>query len=312
MLMVLLSGDFFDGLDLGRLYTAHPYAFDSVLYLILFLGIARVTLGRRYHGRGGRAVVGSGGTMLAIAAVISARKSGFALTSLAPIAWIILALVLVLILLDLLGHTGSPKPRETATQSATDSRTHHTCHTYDTRHTHHQHTHDSSPDDENPLHTNPIAEDESAMAKLLAAFIEYLQSHPHGINQHASTFLIQIARTHRRADRHYKQLLTALARSGWRADPDKKLLAADVESVIQAMFRNNALFIEAMRIAEAAIHGENVTLLLEAIIRMQQLEQEAIEFAKRLIELIERLVSKEQNVRSAEHTAFIPGEHRGN
>ena len=288
--MVILGSDFLDTLSLGELYAAYPYAIDSVLYLILFLGIARVTLGRRFAGRGGRAIVGAVGTILAVTASLSAWRSGLTLGQLGPLAWIILALVLLLMLFDLLGHAGLAKSRPMPDQrdrSNHSTSSHHTTHHW---RVHHHRRHEEPASQRDPFHANEVLEDESEMERLLSAFIKYIDAH--GLDRHAGEFLIQVARTHRRTDRLYKQMLTALARSGWRADPDKKLLAADIESMIQAMFRNNALFIEAIRIAEAAIHGNNETLLREAITHLRLLERETIKLAEQLVVLVDRLSRK--------------------
>lgn len=284
--MAIMGDGFLDNLHLAELYSAAPHAWDSVLYLILFVGIAQVTLGRIDHGRGGRAIVASVGSILGTSAGVTAWRAGFTLDALGPIAWLLLAVVVLIVILGLFRGFGSPipdhqklfgyhsEPRYTprrglgssnpAPQAQTPSR--------------------------DPLHAGEVLSDGSEMERLLEVFRGYIGVH--GLDRHAGEFLIQIAKTQRRTDRLYTQMLTALARSGWRRDPRKKRLAGDVESIIRAMFRNNALFVEAMRVAEAAIYGGNQQLLREAIVRMQLLEQETVRLAESLREVVARITSR--------------------
>ena len=64
-----------DALELSRWYTQYSWAIDSLIYLTLFAGIARVTVGQRFEGRGGVAISIATGLALTFGAATAATGS---------------------------------------------------------------------------------------------------------------------------------------------------------------------------------------------------------------------------------------------
>ena len=76
----------FDGVDFSQTYNKYSSVIDLIIYAILFVGITQATLGKRFEGRGGKAVVSAVGMVLAIGLTISERTLGFNLRSFGPLA----------------------------------------------------------------------------------------------------------------------------------------------------------------------------------------------------------------------------------
>jgi hypothetical protein len=76
----------FDGVDFSRTYDQYSSIIDLFIYAIMFVGISQATLGRRFEGKGGKAVVSAVGMVLAIGLTISERTLGFNLRSFGPLA----------------------------------------------------------------------------------------------------------------------------------------------------------------------------------------------------------------------------------
>jgi len=76
----------FGGIDISSTYDAYSSFIDFVIYAILFVGISQATLGKRFQGRGGKAVVSAIGMVLALGLAISERTLGFNLRSFGPLA----------------------------------------------------------------------------------------------------------------------------------------------------------------------------------------------------------------------------------
>lgn len=76
----------FGGLDIARTYDAYSSFIDFAIYAILFVGISQATLGKRFEGRGGKAVVSAVGLVLALGLSISEKTLGFNLRSFGPLA----------------------------------------------------------------------------------------------------------------------------------------------------------------------------------------------------------------------------------
>lgn len=78
----------------GRLevvYAKFAPVIDAMIYLIIFLGLAQVTLGKHFeYKKGGRAVVIGVGVILAVGLSLFGVKAGFSIASFGPIAAIIL------------------------------------------------------------------------------------------------------------------------------------------------------------------------------------------------------------------------------
>ena len=86
-------------MDFGIWYERYGAIIDFFVYLLLFGGLARVTLEKRFPGRGGQALTLALGLALALALAVAERTMGFNLGSLGP-----LALGIVLLLLGVLCH----------------------------------------------------------------------------------------------------------------------------------------------------------------------------------------------------------------
>lgn len=282
---------------LNQFYTQQPLLIDTLIYLVLFSGVAQVTLGRRYPVRGGRAIVAGVGMSLAIAASVSAYRVGFTLDQLAPISWLVLGSVLLILVASLL-RMQTQRDGQEYEQGCRQS-SHSTSHGH--RFAFHLHT-DRMPDpmkwgrrssastSEAPRSreaAESVNRTQATVSTLLEAFAEHVAMH--GLDHQPESFLVAIARTQREVDRAYHHLLKHLARSGWRRDPGKQMLARDVESIIKQAAQHTALFHEAMRFAEAAIHGGNLRLIQESIEQMRQLERDSIRLTKLLEAIIERM-----------------------
>jgi|GEM_PF-6389632 len=283
------------GADLVSFYTQHAAWLDGLLYLILFTGIAQVSLGSRFSGRGGRGIVVATGISLAIAASVSARGAGWTLGELGPVAWGIGLLVLGMLLVGLMGtgragHHPSPDSPPPSMGPLVSWIRHIVEHRYES-----PNQRQAGIAAELDLEAT-VGSESGGLAQTLERFARHVEQH--GIDQEASAFLIRVARTHRAIDRHARQLLTLLARSGWRRDPDKRQLAHEVESILRQVFTNNGLFSDALRIAEAAVHGGNVQLLTESITHMRLLEQQSLQLIGRLTEITERMQQQASSVRA--------------
>ena len=82
-----------EGLDLGSFYEKHHPWVDFAVYLVLFVSLAQMTLGRRFGGREGRAVAIAIGLALAVALAAMERTMGFSLRSLGPLAAAVLLVI---------------------------------------------------------------------------------------------------------------------------------------------------------------------------------------------------------------------------
>lgn len=76
----------FEYFDLSRTYEQFASIIDLTIYLLIFVGLARVTLSRRFPGPGGRAISVGIGLSLAITMVVAEQPFGFNLRSFGPIA----------------------------------------------------------------------------------------------------------------------------------------------------------------------------------------------------------------------------------
>lgn len=85
--------DRFRFLSVSLFYDQFSAIVDLVIYILVFVGAAQVTLGRRYPGRGGQAMVIGIGLTLAISMVLAEERFGFSIRSFGPMAAGILALL---------------------------------------------------------------------------------------------------------------------------------------------------------------------------------------------------------------------------
>jgi len=83
----------FRGLDITSLYAQYSTVVDFVLFLVLFWGVARLSLGKQFPGAPGRWISGSVAVALALGLVVAEKTMGFGVASMGPIAASILVLV---------------------------------------------------------------------------------------------------------------------------------------------------------------------------------------------------------------------------
>ncbi len=76
----------FEGLELSATYDSYSGIIDFLIYTVLFIGLAQVTLGKKFDSNGGKAVIVSIGLILAIGLSISESVLGFNLRSFGPLA----------------------------------------------------------------------------------------------------------------------------------------------------------------------------------------------------------------------------------
>jgi hypothetical protein len=82
----------FKGIDIAQTYIKYYPVIDAILYFILFIGIAGMALGERF--KDNKSVPTVIGIMLAISMLIFEYRTGFNLGKLAPLALLILLIVL--------------------------------------------------------------------------------------------------------------------------------------------------------------------------------------------------------------------------
>ena len=71
----------FEFLDIGGIYERYSSAIDFTIAFLLFLGIAKVTLGRRFEGRGGKLIVTSVALALSVGFSLMEQEMHFSLRS---------------------------------------------------------------------------------------------------------------------------------------------------------------------------------------------------------------------------------------
>lgn len=96
----------FKYLDVEKFYDDYSTFIDLVIYLVIFIGIAKVTLGNRFYGRGGNLVVIGIGTALAVSLLVTQNVIGFNLKSFGSIAAFIFVLLVGITLYFAMKHVG--------------------------------------------------------------------------------------------------------------------------------------------------------------------------------------------------------------
>ncbi|MBI1931197.1 MAG: hypothetical protein HYS24_01505 [Ignavibacteriales bacterium] len=76
----------FETTDFSEIYDSYSSIIDFIIYVILFVGLSQVTIGKIFDSRGGKAMVVAIGLVLAIGLVISESIIGFNLRSFGPLA----------------------------------------------------------------------------------------------------------------------------------------------------------------------------------------------------------------------------------
>ncbi len=100
----------FEFLDIAEMYDYYSGIVDLFIYLLIFTGAAQVTLGRRFTGRGARAISARTGICLSLAMVMAEEKFGFSIRSFGPVAAGILVLLLGVMIYRLFHYMGIVKP----------------------------------------------------------------------------------------------------------------------------------------------------------------------------------------------------------
>ena len=76
----------FETTNFSDIYDTYSSIIDFIIYLVLFIGLSQVTIGKHFEARGGKAVVVAVGLVLAIGLTISESYLGFNLRSFGPLA----------------------------------------------------------------------------------------------------------------------------------------------------------------------------------------------------------------------------------
>ncbi len=76
----------FESTNFSEIYNSYYSIIDFIIYLILFVGLSQVTIGKRFEARGGKAIVVAIGLVLAIGLTVSESYMGFNLRSFGPLA----------------------------------------------------------------------------------------------------------------------------------------------------------------------------------------------------------------------------------
>ena len=97
----------FGGLNVANFYDSYWYVIDFFLYLVVFLGAVRVSLEKRFPGRGGQALIIVLGIMLTIAMTWMARSIGFRIAVLWPVAAGLFVGIVALLVFRLMAEQGA-------------------------------------------------------------------------------------------------------------------------------------------------------------------------------------------------------------
>lgn len=312
--------DLWNALDLGAWYHTAPWAIDSLVYLVVFVGIARVTLGSRFEGRGGTAITAGVGIALAVGATLTARQAGFSLIELGPLAWLMLLLVLGLTLFDLLrrcGLTALPAcgisliviwiTAATLGDALSDwlsvlgvgfgvgalgglgllTLAIWAALKIGTRPTA---SREPSHATANLLPPKAIAESQAGIFELLRRLGAILARE--GCTPAAAALLAHVSSKQRDVGRAYQAVLRQLAASGWRASKSQQAISKQVRTLLAASQENIAQFSRALEIAKAAIQARNTELALQAVQRLLALESDAVRLAKQLDAVLTRIAGR--------------------
>ena len=94
-------------IDISGLYDRYAVFIDLAIYLLIFVGLAQLTLGQRFSGHGGKAVTIGIGLTLALSLAIAEKFLGFSIRSFGPIAAGIFLAVLGMMIYRLIKHFGA-------------------------------------------------------------------------------------------------------------------------------------------------------------------------------------------------------------
>jgi hypothetical protein len=80
---------------------------DFIIYALLFVSLAHLTIGKRFQGRGGKAITAAVGMMLTISLVVVEQRMGFNIASFGPLAAGIVVLMVAMTLFLGFRHLGA-------------------------------------------------------------------------------------------------------------------------------------------------------------------------------------------------------------
>jgi hypothetical protein len=103
------------GISVVSFYDNYWYAVDFMLYLIVFLGVARVSLEKKFTGRGGKALIVVLGLMLTIAMTWIAESIGFKIANLWPVAAGLFMAIIAFLIFRLMAEQGAKLGKGVAT-----------------------------------------------------------------------------------------------------------------------------------------------------------------------------------------------------
>ena len=96
----------FEYLEISSLYAHYAVIIDAVISFFIFFGVTKVTIGRRFEGRGGNAITIGVGLALSIGFLVMEKTLNFSLQSFGPLAAAIILLLVGFVLYGLLHALG--------------------------------------------------------------------------------------------------------------------------------------------------------------------------------------------------------------
>ena len=96
-------------INLTNVYDNYAAVIDLFIYGLIFIGVAQVTLGTRFTGRGGKAICTGIGISLALSMAIAEHQFGFSLKSFGPIAAGVIIMLLGIMIYRFLCQAGLSK-----------------------------------------------------------------------------------------------------------------------------------------------------------------------------------------------------------
>lgn len=306
-----------DWLSLHELYAKHPWTIDGLVYLVLFVGLSKVTIGRRFRGPGGPAVSGAFGFALAVGATTFGVSRGFTLGALGPVAWLALLVVIGVFLFDLLRFTGLGVMAAGAASilvlGATGSGFGLVEVLTDTglaslfglvmllavlvlvwrifsghrgeasvQQGHHVKVHRTA--EEDAVGSATIERVEASIMQLLGNLERHLMRQ--GCDHRAASMLDEIRRRERIVKQLYARALRVLARERWNVGDH---VESNLRRALLAAQENISAFERACDILHEAISAGNTPLALQAVRKMIELETDGIRIAQGLRELLRRV-----------------------
>jgi len=92
--------------NLGQIYSEYSSLIDFFIYLVFFLGLARVSFEKHFKGRGGKFVIASIGCALALSMTYAEKTMGFDLRQLGSLGILIFVFVLSLMIYNIMKGLG--------------------------------------------------------------------------------------------------------------------------------------------------------------------------------------------------------------